>query len=35
MPHTQTPAAPAAAEPQPGHTIERWDRSWKVLDPEG
>lgn len=34
MPRTQTRAAPAA-QPQPGYTIERWDRSWKVLDPSG
>jgi hypothetical protein len=30
---TQPP--PTSAVPQPGYTIEKWDRSWKVLDPSG
>jgi hypothetical protein len=32
MDRTQTAEAPAA---QPGYTIEKWDRSWKVIDPRG
>jgi hypothetical protein len=34
MSTTQTPAAPAAQQ-QPGYTIQKWDRSWKLLDPQG
>ena len=35
MADTQTAAAPAPAPPQPGYTIEKWDRSWRLLDPQG
>jgi hypothetical protein len=33
MARTQTPEAPAAA--QPGYTIRKHDRNWKVMDPAG
>lgn len=29
------PHPTSAVPPQPGYTIEKWDRSWKVLDPSG
>jgi hypothetical protein len=34
MDATITPPAPEPPQ-QPGYTIEKWDRSWKVLDPSG
>lgn len=33
MARTQTAEAPAAA--QPGYTIRKHDRNWKVIDPWG
>ena len=35
MARTKTAAAPATAQPQPGDTIRKHSRSWKVIDPAG
>lgn len=34
MARTMTAEAPAA-QPQPGYTIRKHDRNWKVMDPAG
>jgi hypothetical protein len=35
MARPQTAEAPADTQPQPGYTIRKHSRSWKVIDPAG